>query len=83
MAKCKGCGEEIKFIRMSSGRVIPVNPSPVYIVEGSGREIVVTQDGTIANGILSPDGRVPPGKRAGWVSHFATCPMAGKFRRRR
>jgi hypothetical protein len=82
MSKCRGCGAEISWVRTRGGKMIPVNPRPVYIVDGTGRDIVVTQDGSVANGIISPDGKVPPGKRAGWITHFATCPLAREFRRR-
>ena len=83
MSKCRGCGAEINWIRMRGGRLMPVNPEPVYIVDNAGPVIVVTDDGCIANGIPCQSGRVPPGKRAGHVSHFSTCPQAGQFRRRR
>lgn len=81
MSRCRGCGAEISWIRMKSGKMIPVDPSPTFIVDGTGTDVVVTSDGIIANGIPCP-GEPPAGKRLGWVSHFATCPMAGRFRRR-
>lgn len=82
MGKCRGCGAEINWVRMRSGRVIPVDPEPVFVVEGSGKDVIVTEDGGIANGVQCPGGAVPPGKRRGWRSHFASCPMADQFRRR-
>ena len=82
MSKCRGCGAEINWIRTRSGKLIPVDPQPVFFADGAGKEIVVTADGMISNGILCRGGNVPPGKRTGWKSHFATCPMADQFRRR-
>ena len=81
MAKCKGCGAPIEFIRLNSGKQIPVNPKPVYVEDKAAKEIIVTADGRISNGRQEPD---PPVQAIrGYISHFSTCPMAGAFRKRR
>ena len=82
MAKCKGCGAEIRFIKLKSGKVMPCNMSPVFIEDKSGDKIIVTTDGRVSNGrqeiIKSTNSLIVKG----YVSHFATCPMAGAFRKR-
>lgn len=82
MSKCRGCGADIRWIKTKAGKLIPVNPDPTYLVDGNGTDIIVTEDGLIANGTICPV-PVSPGHRVGWVSHFATCPMAAGFRRRK
>ena len=68
MAECKGCHAEIEWVTLENGKAHPVNPKRVNVIVGENVE--------------APE----PGKRYGriiqaWVSHFATCEMAEKFRR--
>lgn len=82
MAKCKGCGAELKFIKLKSGKAIPVNPTPVFIEDKNGSEIIVTTDGRISNGrqeIVTSQNQF---LTRGYISHFATCPFADQLRRR-
>ena len=82
MAKCKGCGAEIRFIKLKSGKAIPVNPAPVFIEDKNGSEIIVTTDGRISNGrqeIVTSQNQF---LTRGYISHFATCPFADQLRRR-
>lgn len=106
--KCKGCGAEIKWIKMKkSGITMPVDAEQVSImpidgvhtfIDEYGDEILVItahkvgaktfirKDGVPIIGIridkdfdydAYPDGHV----MKAYVSHFATCPAAGKFRK--
>lgn len=34
MSKCRGCGAEIEWLRMKSGKVMPVDPEPVFVKGG-------------------------------------------------
>ena len=82
MAKCKGCGAELKFIKLKSGKAIPVNPTSVFIEDKNGSEIIVTTDGRISNGrkeIITSQNKF---LTRGYISHFATCPFADQLRRR-
>lgn len=81
MAKCKGCGAEIRFIKLKSGKPIPVNPSPVFIEDKSGDKIIVTTDGRVSNGRLEVVTSQNQFLTRGYISHFATCPFANTFRR--
>ncbi len=83
-AQCKGCGAAIKFIRMKSGKMMPVNPEP-YMADQSrtGKEIFVRPDGELIKGksICKLD---PGTKHAGYdhyIPHWASCPAAKQFKK--
>lgn len=82
MAKCKGCGAPIRFIGLKNGKPIPCNPSPVYIEDRNAKDVIITTDGRISNGRQEVVKSTNPMLVKGYVSHFATCPMAGAFRKR-
>ena len=76
MARCKACGAEIIWIKMSSGKAMPCDPDPVrYTPDPNGELILVQGNGRIVRGVRGSNA-------AGYVSHFATCPQAGIFRRK-
>ena len=82
MTKCRGCGAKIEFIKLTTGKSIPVNPSPIYVENKTGKDVIITTDGRVTSGVLytGADGTM---LTKGYISHFATCPMAGMFRRRK
>lgn len=75
MSKCRGCGEEVKFIQLKSGKFNPVNPE-LYSIQ----DILVEADLIV----VSPTGEV--GKLSklekGYISHFSTCPNGKDFRKK-
>ena len=74
MAICRSCGAEIKFIKLRSGRLNPVDLELRTIIEGDGKEVIITQGGEIVRGrFASPE---EGANRKGYISHFATCPYA-------
>ena len=76
---CRACGAEIMFLKTVKGKTIPVNPEPVTFAEGEGgKEKFVLLTGEVVNGRTDPGGAYE-----GYVSHFATCPEADTFRKRR
>lgn len=81
MAKCKSCGAEIIWIKMRSGKSAPCNPEPIHY-----RKFVHDVNNMIV--LVTPDGDVTPGEVCedsdlfGYISHFATCPYANKYRKR-
>lgn len=81
MATCKSCGAEIRWIKMASGKVMPVNAEPVafsVIPPGvKGAQTYVLEDGRVSRGVIDPGG-----DKVGYISHFATCPAAALHRRR-
>ena len=82
MSRCRSCGAEIKFIKLKeTGKWHPVNPVKRIIMQGDGPETIITDAGEILRGKFAAyeDG----GNRSGYISHFATCPDAGRFRKGR
>ena len=81
MAICKGCGATITFVRLCNGRMMPVNPTPVYYEDPrDGAAVIVTEDGRVSSG--RQEGVAVVGSRVrGYISHFATCPAADRYRR--
>lgn len=81
MPKCKSCGKQIKYIRMKSGSLMPVDSTDMVPVRpGGGKTVcIVTPSGEVILG--DPVWRGHPEAVLGYVSHFATCPDAEKYRR--
>lgn len=77
MAKCKGCGAEIIWI----GKM-PCDPERVtYWAKPKAPGKVVTPNGEVISCVFEGDLQQATG--VGYVSHWATCPQAGKFRRKK
>jgi hypothetical protein len=88
MATCRSCETPLTFIRSRTGSSIPVETATIrtYHIVAAGvppLTVVVTTDGDVVRGrsvdVGTPDARTV----YGGVSHFATCPEASSFRRRR
>lgn len=78
MARCRSCGAEILFIKTGKG-MMPVNAEPVqFNYQLGAKDRVVTGNGEVLPADIREDG-----KERGWISHFATCPDASKFRKRK
>ena len=81
MATCKGCGREIIWVKAKKGKSIPCDPNLIaYTEDPNGKLTVVTHDGRVIKA-HEYDG-VTPCDDFGRISHFATCPMADRFRKR-
>lgn len=79
MARCKACGADIIFIKTKiGGKMIPCDSKPVYYGPGKEDRVITNSRDVIACKIL-PDVRGAIG--VGYVSHFATCPEADRFRK--
>ena len=50
MSACRGCGCPIDWIRTTAGRNMPVDPEPVFVVEGGGNDRFVTDEGEAITG---------------------------------
>lgn len=76
MSRCKGCGAEIDWVRMKSGKSMPVDPEPVFVAEG-GNQVFITDEGDTITGTEteSKTGEVA------FVPHWATCPTYKQFKR--
>ncbi len=75
MANCRGCGAEIKFIKLESGKFNPVDPELLSIQDNfiNPDEMVVNKNGKT--------GRLK-NLTEGYISHYSTCPNADDFRKR-
>lgn len=94
MAVCKGCGEQISFVKMRTGGTMPVEGEEDEAHYLDLREkvlgpqvVLITEDGLILKGReVRPDGG---GQTTvvtlvmGRESHFSSCPDAIRFRRTR
>ncbi len=73
---CKGGGAKIIWI----GKM-PCDPRPVtYWAKPKAPGKVVTPNGELISCVFEGDLQKATG--VGYVSHWATCPQAGKFRRK-
>ena len=81
---CQKCRRRVMWIRTVAGKNMPVNPEMLSYrrpAEGEkGKEKIVTPNGAVVTGVTG----VEPGEADGfgYISHFATCPMARNFRKR-
>ena len=67
--KCAGCGAEIFFVELKSGKYHPVDAEPVI---SDGTKLLYLDE-------LKGFKKLPEGRK-GFESHFSTCPDAVKFR---
>ena len=79
--KCRGCGQEIAFIKTEKGKTMPVNPEAMYFIPGGGPNTYVMMDGKIQRG-REPGKTEKDRSWIGYISHFATCPERDRFRKR-
>lgn len=72
IGKCRKCGKRIMFVRMKSGKSMPVDETFVnYRLETLGKDRIVTPDGDVVVCTAGVDAKEADG--FGYVSHFATC----------
>lgn len=73
-SQCRKCGARIIFVRMKSGKSMPVNPNFVNFRRDGGKDRIVLANGEVTSGTIVTD----PGEAQGfgYVSHFATCEYA-------
>lgn len=58
MTFCKNCGQEIDWIRTENGKYIPVDPNPVFIIEGEGTYRFYTDEEGVIIGRLAREEEV-------------------------
>ncbi len=79
---CFGCGRQILWIKTRAGKNMPCNANLInYKRVPGGKEKIVTPAGDVVSGIIV--GNPAEAEGAGYISHFATCPMAKSFSRKR
>lgn len=80
-SQCRGCGERIGFIKTKAGKTMPVNLKPMEFIPAGGPNTYVMEDGTVQRG-RERDWADTGETSTGYISHFATCPEADRFRKR-
>lgn len=88
MSVCKGCGREIDWIRTAAGKSMPIDPEPVFVIEGDGKDLFFTDEGGTLKGRAARPDEVTTREAKletplGFIPHWKTCPNAADFRRRR
>ena len=79
MNTCRACGAPVKWIKTKNGKAMPCNPEKIaFLPEKSGDKVFILENGEVTKG--STDGM---STHEGYISHFATCPAADEFRRKR
>lgn len=78
--QCRGCGQEIAFIKTAKGKAMPVNPIALRFVPAGGPNTYVTEDGEVKRG-REPEISDQGNTWIGYISHFATCPESDRFRK--
>lgn len=83
MGVCRGCGRSIDWISTTAGRNMPVDPEPVFVVEGGRKDCFVTDEGEVITGRIARPEEESRALPVAFVPHWKTCPNAGDFRRKR
>lgn len=82
MTTCKECGATIIFVKTPAGKWMPCDEGlHPYVQDSLGKDFVVTDKGEVIRCRLSYTNRFPTGMAR--IPHWATCPHADKFRRRK
>lgn len=81
IGKCKSCGQRIMFVRMKSGKLMPVNELLInYKLDDKGKDKIVTSKGDVVSCISGVNADAADGY--GYISHFATCTNGQKHRKK-
>ena len=82
MSRCRSCGAEIIWIKMQSGKAMPVDAKKVpYWRKAGAAGKAVTPEGEVVSCDFTGDPGTDP--EMGYISHFSTCPNAASHRRKR
>ena len=72
MSYCKDCGREIDWMRKPDGGYIPVDPEPVFVIEGEGAEGVLAGREAAPGEVRTLEEKI--NTPLGFVPHWRTCP---------
>lgn len=82
MRTCRACGAMIDWVRTPSGKYMPIDPDPVFVIEGEGQDRFVTDEGQVIRGQPARLEERKLDTPVAFVPHWKTCKGAGRFRRR-
>lgn len=82
---CKGCGRSIIWIQTPSKKSMPCDPDEkAYRKNPKGRDSIMTRNGeAVRCDIIGAFQNYSDADGIGYVPHWATCPNADQFRRRK
>lgn len=83
MSVCRDCGAEIDWVRTEEGRYIPVDPEPVFVIEGGGQDQFIEDEGGTITGRIARPEEERRDLPVAYVPHWRTCQNAAGFRRKR
>ena len=78
MSTCKKCGAPIEWIR-AGAFLVPVDEPPVFVIEGSGTERFLTDEGTLLTGRTASHDEQHPSLPVAFVPHRRTCSNTAGF----
>ena len=74
MGTCKYCGQDIDWIRSAEGRSVPVDPDPVFVIEGDGTETFLEDEGATITGRQARPEEERLETPVAFIPHNRTCP---------
>lgn len=77
LTECNGCRAQIGFLRTKNGKWIPVNPDEIEPDDAEEGDLLVGDNGST---LRIGDGKPELGVSY-YLSHFAECPEAERFRK--
>lgn len=82
VGRCKGCGQEIYWLQTRAGKSMPCDTDPVaYWAKPKAQGKVVLANGEVVSCVFT--GNIDKSTGIGYIPHFATCPQADRFRRKK
>ena len=82
ITNCRACGAPIGFIKTKAGKTVPVDEKSLnFLPDPEGNELFVLVGGSTQRGNRVEE--ESNSSQIGFISHFATCPEADKFRKPR
>lgn len=79
MSVCRSCDAPIEWVKLKSGKNHPVDPDYITWMEAKEGDKLVTDSGEI----LTVNNMQNLHNVKGRMSHFATCPDAGDWRKQK
>lgn len=79
MSICKQCSAPVEWIRAGSF-LVPVDETPVFVVEGNGTERFLTDEGKIVTGHIASYDEMSPDVPVAFIPHGRTCSNGAGFK---
>lgn len=73
MSVCKFCGAEIDWITSLEGKQVPVDPDPVFVIEGDGPEAFLDDMGATITGRIAKLEEKRRDLPVAFIKHRRTC----------